>query len=291
MMPRIPMMTPKSVEIASLKAENARLRAEAAALSSSGASSSGAPRSRGSRLNAYNQEALLQKLQKEFKQRSSGAGLHDMWIKFREHDTEEPWGVLNEREFVNAMMAYAGSGSSRRLQISRIEAVELFLIFDTNGSNQSGGGVNYIETIDHLCGKLTEERRKKVERAFDYLDPDGTGELSHKETFLRFEPELHPAVVKGKREAATVREEVLRTLALCEEQGDNRHQDRGDGRITRREWVRYFTGISNSIESERYFEMVLEAFLNAPEVDLNVAIPPPPKNRAKSHGRPPARPR
>lgn len=267
-----------------LKDEILRLKEEAALGGSSARSGKTdrrheQDRTGASKLSAYHADFILKKFQKEFKQRSSGAGLLEIWHVFRENDREEPYGTLNKNEFVDAIMDYGGSGSSRRLQITRLEAEALFYLFDSNRS----GSINYVEAIEGLCSELPEVRRKKVERVFTALDPENQGKLIYSEMMERFDPEIHPQYQMAGIDPGQVRKSVEETLKLCEERGDNRDEDRSDGFISRTEFMRFFRGISNSIESERYFEMVLEAFLGDPYFDF--VTPPKPKPRKKSPDR------
>eukprot|EP00606_Chrysophyceae_sp_TOSAG23-5_P000963 GSChrysophyteH2.ASY1.ANO1.1043.1 assembled CDS len=130
------------------------------------------------------------------------------------------------------------------MALSEVELRQLFQYFD----NDNNGCVDLQEFVEGLRAPLSESRRKLIVTAFSNLDKDGNGFVDHDEIRDRFDTSKHPDVIAGSKTSAQVLNEFLSTF------------DVGgvvDGKVTREEFVNYYTNISASIDSDDYFELMI----------------------------------
>jgi hypothetical protein len=84
--------------------------------------------------------------------------------------------------------------------------------------------------------------------AFDILDTDGGGVVDAIEITSKYDTSKHPDVLSGKKKPKEVLEEFLKTFDVGGEV---------DGKVTREEFENYYSNISASIDSDRYFELMI----------------------------------
>lgn len=100
-----------------------------------------------------------------------------------------------------------------------------------------------------ICqGRLNARRRRFVEMAFNLLDKDGSGELEVSDIIASYNASAHPDVISGKRTETQILTEFLETFEVGGER---------DGKVTRQEFEAYYRGISASIDSDDYFELMM----------------------------------
>lgn len=95
---------------------------------------------------------------------------------------------------------------------------------------------------------MNARRRRFVEMAFNILDKDGSGEIELADIIANYNASAHPDVISGKRTETQVLTEFLDTF----EAGGNR-----DGKVSREEFEAYYRGLSASIDSDDYFELMM----------------------------------
>lgn len=84
--------------------------------------------------------------------------------------------------------------------------------------------------------------------AFNTIDKDGNGVVDATEVAQSYDASKHPAVVSGAKSKEAVLREFLDTFDVGGEV---------DGKVTRDEFVNYYTNISASIDNEDYFELMI----------------------------------
>lgn len=142
---------------------------------------------------------------------------------------------LDPDEFEEAL-SFAG------VFLSASELNLLFKEYDDNGD----GNIGYEEFISGLAPPLSGARRETVLAAFKKIDADGSGSLTVDDVANVYNASAHPDVVQGKKSEEKVLEEFLSGF-----EGTSR--SRGDGVVTLKEFMDYYTDLSGSIPSDTYF--------------------------------------
>ena len=128
--------------------------------------------------------------------------------------------------------------------LSDAQIVELFDFFDQDGSNT----ISYDEFIVGLRGEMSERRKKLVMMAFDVLDKDGNGVVEPADIAAAYDASRHPGVLSGAMTAAAVLREFLDTFDVGGEV---------DGKVTREEFINYYSNLGASIDNDDYFELMI----------------------------------
>ena len=178
---------------------------------------------------------LLEKLREALKQRGAH-GFCGLQRSFRIMDVDGSRS-LDRGEFKNAM-------ESINVLLTSTQLEEIFQYFDKDNSNS----IEYDEFLTGLRGTLSPKRMKLVSLAFDVLDVDKSGVVDATDVALIYDPSEHPAVVSGAKSKEAVLREFLDTFDVGGEV---------DGKVTRDEFVNYYTNISASIDNEDYFELMI----------------------------------
>ena len=168
---------------------------------------------------------------------SRGAkGLAGLARRFKLSDKDHS-GSLDNVEFKIAMR-------ETKMGITDDEALTLFKTFDTDES----GEINYNEFLVKLAGTMSIRRKKLVNLAFDVLDKDGNGVIELADIAAAYNVTKHPQFLSGQR---TKEDILLEFLSGFEVGGDK------DGKVTREEFENYYAGMSASIDSDNYFELMI----------------------------------
>lgn len=120
----------------------------------------------------------------------------------------------------------------------------LFHYFDTDGSQT----IDYTELLNGLRGQLVPKLLVLVHQAFDILDTGRENEIEPKELLNGFNANAHPDVLMRKRTAEEVMTEFMDTVDIGTEK---------PGKITRDEFVNYYTNIAASINDDDYLEIII----------------------------------
>jgi Ca2+-binding EF-hand superfamily protein len=145
--------------------------------------------------------------------------------------------ALNIAEFKKAM---------KELNIGLLDS-EIRMLFDHFDADHNGS-VNFEEFLQGVRNPLTERRLKLVHLAFSHLDKDGTGIVDAEEVASLYDASKHPDVIAGRRTSTDVLTELLDTFDV-----GGVH----DGKVTREEFVNYYTNIGANIDNEDYFELMI----------------------------------
>jgi Ca2+-binding EF-hand superfamily protein len=165
-------------------------------------------------------------------------GIHGLGRKFRIMD-EEGSGALTFDEFEKMIREHAMTLSSRHIQ-------DLFDYFDGDKS----GTISYDEFLRGVRGVLNARRHGLVEQAYAVLDADGSGTVDILDIMKVYDASKHPDVVSGLRTKAEVFREFLDTF-----DGGTNHEK--DGIVTLDEFAEYYAGVSASIDSDDFFELMI----------------------------------
>eukprot|EP00605_Chrysophyceae_sp_TOSAG23-4_P000792 GSChrysophyteH1.ASY1.ANO1.881.1 assembled CDS len=144
---------------------------------------------------------------------------------------------LNLTEFKKAI-------NEMNLGLEAGEVQRLFKYFDTDDS----GDISFDEFIYGVRDPLSERRLALVYLAFSVLDKDGNGVVDGEDLADVIDTTKHPEVIAGRLSQAEVLREFLDTF------------DVGgvvDGKVTRQEFVNYYTNIGASIDNDDYFELMI----------------------------------
>ena len=90
-----------------------------------------------------------------------------------------------------------------------------------------------------------------VDRAFEILDKDGSGQISVKDIKHLYDVTKHKDFIEGTKTKEEVIEEFLDSFDGAK--GNN------DGVITKKEWDDYYTDLSMSLPTDEYFIQMMES--------------------------------
>ena len=99
--------------------------------------------------------------------------------------------------------------------------------------------------------ELTKRRLGMVEKAFAMLDRDGSGVITIPDISGIYDVSMNPEFLEGRK----TRDEIL-TDFLGNFEGA---KGNGDGKITKQEFVDYYTDLSMSTPSDEYFVRMMES--------------------------------
>ena len=99
--------------------------------------------------------------------------------------------------------------------------------------------------------ELTKRRLGMVEKAFAMLDRDGSGVITIQDISGIYDVSMNPEFLEGRK----TRDEIL-TDFLGNFEGA---KGNGDGKITKQEFVDYYTDLSMSTPSDEYFVRMMES--------------------------------
>jgi Ca2+-binding EF-hand superfamily protein len=127
--------------------------------------------------------------------------------------------------------------------LNKTELNELVRLLDIGGN----GEISYDEFLYQMAPPLSEERIVWINKAFDKLDVDGSGQVSIQDLQAVHNPQSSELVRMGKTTANAIFANLLKS-----------YDEDGDGLITRDEFVDYYREISPSIPSDEYFGVMMK---------------------------------
>ncbi|CAM1297777.1 Uncharacterised protein g1932 [Pycnogonum litorale] len=148
-------------------------------------------------------------------------------------------GLLSFEEFKEIIDNY-GIGS----QLKQAEMEELFNEFDCDES----GSIDYDSFLLALRPPMSKARLEIIEKAFGKLDRSGDGIVTVEDISGVYNVTGHPQYQNGEKTAKQLLKEYL---AKFEEHGDV------DGKVTKEEFTQYYAGVSASIDSDAYFDLMM----------------------------------
>ena len=127
--------------------------------------------------------------------------------------------------------------------LNKTELTELIRLLDKNGD----GTCSYDEFLYQMAPPLSEERIKWINKAFDKLDYDGSGQVQIADLQAVHNPKTSELVKMGK----TTANEIFANLLQSYDQD-------GDGLITRDEFIDYYREISPSLDTDEQFAEMMK---------------------------------
>ncbi|XP_035904610.1 calcyphosin-like protein isoform X2 [Anopheles stephensi] len=144
---------------------------------------------------------------------------------------------LNLEEFIKGL-------HDTGLDISAEEATEMFNKFDVDGS----GSINMTEFLVAIRPNMSESRVNIVKQAFAKLDKTGDGTITIDDLKNVYSVKNHPLYISGEETEDVI---LRKYLANFEENGNV------DGSVTKEEFLNYYAGLSASIDSDAYFDLMM----------------------------------
>jgi Ca2+-binding EF-hand superfamily protein len=111
---------------------------------------------------------------------------------------------------------------------------------------------------------LTPRRAAMVDKAFNRLDMNGSGELTPDDIATIYDVSMNPEFVEGRKTKDQILSDFLGNFEG--KKGNN------DGVITKDEFVDYYTDLSMSVPSDEYFVRMMESTWQQPEDDNTAAV-------------------
>ena len=130
------------------------------------------------------------------------------------------------------------------LELTPTEARLAFVHFDVDGS----GSVSFEEFVQGMRDPLTPRRLALVHQAFKQIDKDGNGVLEPADVVGAYDASKHPEVIAGRMTPDQVLQEFLETFDVGGEV---------DGKVTKEEFVNYYTNVGANIDDDDYFELMI----------------------------------
>lgn len=112
------------------------------------------------------------------------------------------------------------------------------------------GNIGYEEFLRGMRDPLTARKKDMVDRAFALLDKDGSGVISGKDIAHLYDVSHHKEFKEGTMTKDQVIAEFLDSFDGMK--GNN------DGKITKQEFVDYYTDLAVSCPTEEYFCVMME---------------------------------
>lgn len=145
--------------------------------------------------------------------------------------------ALSLEEFIKGLL-------DTGLDVTNEEATEMFNKFDTDGS----GSINMTEFLIAIRPNMSESRKNIVSQAFVKLDKTGDGTITVDDLKNVYSVKNHPLYISGEETEDVI---LRKFLANFEENGNV------DGTVTKEEFLNYYAGLSASIDSDAYFDLMV----------------------------------
>ena len=152
-------------------------------------------------------------------------------------------GKLDKDEFTKAIREY-------KLGLELNDIHELFKTIDVDHT----GYIDYEEFLRSARGEMNSFRKALINKAFDRLDIDHSGIVDSNDIKELYNPSKHPAVLANRKTEDQILQEFLETFELHH---NLRSGQQKDYKITRDEFIEYYNNISCSIDSDEYFETMI----------------------------------
>jgi len=122
---------------------------------------------------------------------------------------------------------------------------ELFKEVDKDGS----GTISVEEFLKAVRPPLSQERLDVIDSAFAKMDKSGDGSVTLEDLKGVYSGKEHPDVVSGKKSEDEVLLEFLQSFDT---------PNKGDGMVTKQEFIDYYAGVSASIDLDEYFVTMMQ---------------------------------
>jgi Ca2+-binding EF-hand superfamily protein len=151
--------------------------------------------------------------------------------------------TLDKAEFKKAVKDF-------RVGVTDEDIGTIWAAFDINGD----GTISYDEFVRGVRGPMNKFRQALCKKAFTILDRDGSGEVDVSDIKGVYNASKHPDVLSGKK----TEDEILGDFLETFESHHNLHANRrNDQTVTFEEFLEYYNNISASVDSDEYFELMM----------------------------------
>ncbi|XP_078127099.1 calcyphosine-like b isoform X2 [Sander vitreus] len=145
---------------------------------------------------------------------------------------------LDLKEFLKGLSDYG-------VPIEKKEAIDLFQLFDKDGS----GTIDFDEFLLTLRPEMSKARKEVVMEAFRKLDKTGDGVITVEDLQGVYNVKHHPKYQNGE----WTEDQIFRKFL---DNFDSPYDK--DGKVTKEEFVNYYSGVSASIDSDVYFILMMK---------------------------------
>ncbi|XP_037069126.1 calcyphosin-like protein [Pollicipes pollicipes] len=177
----------------------------------------------------------VEKLRLQLLSRGS-SGIIGFGRVFRRMDDDKN-RMLNLEEFGEGMR---DSG----LKLNDAELKAMFQAFDKDKS----GSISFNEFLENIRPPMSAARRNVLMEAFRKMDTSGDGVLSLEDIRQTYSVDSHPKYISGE----LTKDQILNQyLANFEKNGTV------DGKVTKEEFIDYYSGVSASVDTDAYFDLMI----------------------------------
>jgi hypothetical protein len=159
----------------------------------------------------------------------------------------QDYGIqLNSREVDEAFSYFGNYFFHTSFFVSLVAASFFFFFLSPFKDRDRSGTIDIDEFLIGIKGDLNDRRKKFVSMAFNILDIDGSGEITIDEMMSKYDFTQNPDVISGKKTIKQAAKEFM-----------NHWEKDGNEVITYEEFEDYYKGISASIDTDDYFELMM----------------------------------
>lgn len=163
-------------------------------------------------------------------------GIQGLSRTFKIMDDDESRS-LDSKEFAKGIHDYGLT------ELEKDTIDELFGIFDKDGS----GTIDFDEFLVKLRPPMSQARKTLIHLAFKKLDKSGDGIVTIDDLKGIYKVNKHPKYISGELSE----DEVLKLFLDSFDSHDK------DGKVTQEEFQNYYCGVSASVDSDAYFDLMM----------------------------------
>eukprot|EP00795_Rhopilema_esculentum_P004395 gene4395-20620_t len=164
-------------------------------------------------------------------------------------DTNTPILIMDikhaKTRYQSSIALYPASSSLASRIFMKAECRQMFAAFDTDGT----GSIGFEEFLARLRPPMSDSRINMINKAFKKADATGDGVINAKDLKGIYNVRHHPKYMNGEWTERQCFEEFLKNFEPDEA--------KRDGQVTLDEFIDYYSGVSNSIDDDAYFDLMM----------------------------------